>query len=72
MEEPLDIANLGNGSANAVALAPAPPAGPSDGPNGALPPSAIGETDPVPPVLPAGAGPSIDPEPTSSTWEHDD
>jgi hypothetical protein len=69
MEEPLDIAH---GSANAVALAPASPAGPSDGPNAALPPSAIGEADPAPPVLPAGAGPGIDPEPTSSTGQHDD
>lgn len=70
MEEPLDIAHLG--SANAVALAPASSVGSSDGPNGALPPSAIGEADPAAPVLPAGAGPTIDPEPTSSTGDHDD
>ncbi len=72
MEEPLDIAHLGNGGANAVALAPASSAGPSDGPSAALPPAAIGEADPAPPVLPAGAGPSSDAEPTSSIGVHDD
>src|SRR5271166_1896490 len=70
IEEPLDIAHLRGTSA--VALAPASLAVPSEGPDGALPPSAIGEAEPAPPVLPAGAGPSVDPEPTSSTGEHDD
>jgi hypothetical protein len=70
IEEPLDIAHMRN--ANTVALAPTPLADPGGGPDGALPPAAIGEADPVPPVLPAGAGPSVDPEPTSSTGQHDD
>jgi hypothetical protein len=70
IEEPLDIARAGN--VNAVALAPASAIGPNAGPDVALPPAAIGETDPAPPVLPAGAGPSVDPEPTSSIGEHDE
>jgi Extensin-like protein C-terminus len=70
IEEPLDIAHLGN--AHAVALAPAAITGPGPGPDVALPPAPIGETDPPPPVLPAGAGPSVDTEPTSSIGEHDD
>jgi Extensin-like protein C-terminus len=70
IEEPLDIARLRN--AHAVALAPAPLAGPSDGPDAALPPSAIGETDPAPPVLPPGAGPSVDPDQTSSIGQGDE
>ena len=55
-----------------VALAPMSLTGPSEGPDGALPPAAIGETDPAPPILPAGAGPSVDPQPTSSIGDHDD
>ena len=43
----------------------------SDGPDGALPPAPIGETDPMAPVLPAGAGRSVDMEPTSSIAAHD-
>ena len=70
IEEPLDIAHLAN--PHAVALAPTSLTGPSAGPDGALPPAAIGETDPAPPILPAGAGPSVGAEPTSSTGEHDD
>ena len=70
IEEPLDIARAGN--VNAVALAPASAIGPDAGPDVALPPATIGETDPAPPVLPAGAGPSVDPEPTSSIGEHDE
>jgi hypothetical protein len=53
IDEPLDIAHL------------SAPTGPGDGPDGALPPAPIGETDPAPPVLPAGAGPSVDMAPTS-------
>ena len=41
------------------------------GPDAALPPP-IGETDPAPPILPAGAGPSVDMEPTSALGDHDD
>ena len=41
------------------------------GPDGALPPAPIGESDPAPPILPAGAGPSVDPSPTSSIRDHD-
>ncbi len=59
IEEPLDIAHLS-----------AP--GPGDGPDGALPPAPMGESDPAPPILPAGAGPSVDPSPTSSIRDHDE
>jgi hypothetical protein len=78
VEEPLDIARLGDKRAFALAppgVAPAslPPAsiGPEAGPDGALPPP-VGETDPAPLVLPAGAGYSIDTAPTSSLGDHDD
>src|SRR5271157_5870167 len=64
IEEPLDISRLGD--SHVVALAPASAVGPDPGPDGALPPMPIGEADPAPPVLPAGAGPSVDMEPTSS------
>src|SRR5271169_3658760 len=64
IDEPLDIAHLS--APDAVASAPDASNGPGDGPDGALPPAPIGETDPAPPVLPAGAGPSVDMEPTSS------
>lgn len=70
IEEPLDISRLGN--SHAIALAPASAVGPDLGPDGALPPMPIGEADPAPPVLPAGAGPSVDPEPTGSTGDHDE
>jgi hypothetical protein len=53
-------------------LAPTSAIGPNAGPDVALPPATIGETDPAPPVLPAGAGPSIVSEPTSSIGEHDE
>jgi hypothetical protein len=70
IDEPLDIAHLG--AQNAVALAPDVSSGPSEGPGAALPPAPIGETDPAPPVLPAGARPStFDTEPTSSIVDHD-
>ncbi len=64
------------GDKRAVALAPASlsppsPIGPDTGPDGALPPP-VGETDPAPPVLPAGAGYSVDTAPTSSIGDHDD
>ena len=45
--------------------------GPGDGPDGALPPAPMGESDPAPPMLPVGAGPSVDPSPTSSIRDHD-
>jgi hypothetical protein len=70
IEEPLDIAHLGGMSA--TALAPKSLTGPSEGPDGALPPAAIGEADPAPPILPLGAGPSVDLAPTSSLGEHDE
>ncbi|RBP17302.1 extensin-like protein [Roseiarcus fermentans] len=79
IEEPLDIAR--HGDPRAVALAPAslapvslPPAaiaGPGAGPDGALPPP-VGDMDPVPPVLPKGAGYSVDSSPTSSIADHDE
>src|SRR5271157_6015438 len=61
IEEPLDVAHLGN--SHAVALAPMSRTGPNEGPDGALPPAAIDQTDPAPPILPAGAGPNVDNEP---------
>jgi hypothetical protein len=70
IEEPLDIAHLGN--PHAVGLAPMSLTGPTEGPDGALPPAAVGETDPAPPILPAGVGPAVDVEPTSSIGDHDD
>ncbi len=54
-----------------VSSPPAPLTGPGSGPDGAIPPP-VGETDPAPPVLPAGAGYSVDPSPTSSIADHDD
>ena len=72
IEEPLDVARLGGPPATRpVALAPMSLTGPSDGPNGALPPP-IADQDPVPPILPPGAGPSVDPHPTSSIGGQDD
>jgi hypothetical protein len=62
IEEPLDIAHLS---------APNASPGPGEGPDAALPPP-IGETDPAPPILPAGAGPSVDREPTSALGDHED
>jgi len=66
IDEPLDIAHL-----SAPAAAAGPPAqnastglgdGLGDEPDVALPPAPIGETDPSPPILPAG----VDKSPTSS------
>ncbi len=71
-EEPLDVAHLR--PPNSIAMAPLSLTGPGDGPNGALPPptTAESETDPAPPILPAGVGPSVDTAPTSSIGDHDD
>ncbi|HKN30977.1 MAG TPA: extensin family protein [Roseiarcus sp.] len=72
IEEPLDVSRLGGSHASpAVALAPMSLTGPSEGPNGALPPP-LADTDPAPPILPPGSGPSVDPQPTSSIGDHDD
>ena len=70
IEEPLDIAHLTAPEAPAVSPDISP--GPGDSPDGALPPAPIRETDPAPPILPAGAGPSVDRSPTSSIGDHDD
>src|SRR5271157_2941199 len=71
-EEPLDVAHIGGAHASrAVALAPMSLTGPSEGPNGALPPP-LADDDPAPPILPPGAEPSIDSQPTSSIGDHDD
>ena len=71
IEEPLDVSQMGK-STGATALAPASLATPADGLNVGLPPAAIGELNPAPPVLPEGAGPSVDPTPTSSIPDRDD
>jgi hypothetical protein len=64
IDEPLDIAHF---SAPGAAVSASDAfSGPGDGPDAALPPAPIGETDPAPPVLPPGAAPSVDMEPTSS------
>ena len=72
IDEPLDIARLR--PPNSIAMAPLSLSGPRQGPNGALPPSATAEaeTDPAPPVLPAGVGPGVDAAPTSSVGDRDD
>ena len=62
IDEPLDIAHL---------TAPDASSGPGQGPDAALPPAPVGDADPEPPVLPAGAGPSVDREPTSSIRARD-
>jgi hypothetical protein len=56
IDEPLDVAH---------SSAPDASPGPGEGPDGALPPAPIGETDPGAPVPPPG-GRSIDMAPTSS------
>jgi hypothetical protein len=69
IEEPLDIAHL---SAPGAAAVPQDAAlGPGDGPDVALPPAPVGESDPAPPILPAGAYPVVDTRPTSSIRDHD-
>ena len=70
IDEPLDIAH--SRPADSLAMTPASLPGPGDGVDVALPPALIRETDPAPPILPAGAGPSVDPAPTSSIGAHDD
>src|SRR5271156_2240654 len=70
IDEPLDIAHLS--APVAAAGSPGASVGPGEGPDFALPPAPIGETDPEPPVLPAGAGPSVDTKPTSAIGDHDD
>jgi Extensin-like protein C-terminus len=71
IEEPLDIAHLS--PRNSVAPTPLALHGPGDGPDGALPPAPISEeADPLPPILPAGVGPSLDLAPTSSLGYRDD
>jgi hypothetical protein len=72
IDEPLDIAHLSAPDAAAGLPPPDASSGPGDGPDGALPPAPIGETAPAPPILPAGAYPSVDPSPTSSIGDHDD
>jgi hypothetical protein len=62
IDEPLDIAHF---------TAPDASSGPGQGPDAALPPAPVGDADPEPPVLPAGAGPSVDREPTSSIGARD-
>ena len=72
IEEPLDVAHAGGSQASrAVALAPMSLTEPLEGPDGALPPP-VADTDPAPPILPPGAGPSVDPQPTSSMGDHDE
>jgi hypothetical protein len=69
IDEPLDIAHLSAPGAAPVAPDAAP--GPGDGPDGALPPAPVGESDPAPPILPAGVEPTVDTQPTSSIRDHD-
>jgi hypothetical protein len=69
IDEPLDIAHLSAPGAAPVAPDAAP--GQGDGPDGALPPAPMGKSDPAPPILPIGAGPSVDPSPTSSIRHRD-
>jgi Extensin-like protein C-terminus len=66
IDEPLDIAHLSAPDAPAVSAPLDLSTGPGDGPDAALPPAPIGETDPSPPILPAGVDPGVDRSPTSS------
>jgi hypothetical protein len=70
IDEPLDIAHLS--AAGPAAASPDASVGPGEGPDAALPPAPIGETNPAPPVLPAGAAPSVDSQPNSAIGDHDD
>ena len=70
IDEPLDIAHLSSPPAATLPPADTSP-GPSDGPDGALPPAPIGESEPAPPILPAGVEPTVDTQPTSSIRDHD-
>ena len=70
IDEQLDVARLrASPSSRAVALAPMSLT-PGEGLSGALPPP-VPEADPASPVLPAGAGPSVDRHPTSSIGDDD-
>jgi Extensin-like protein C-terminus len=72
IEEPLDIAHLSAPDATAGPPPPDAAPGPGDGPDGALPPAPMGESDPAPPtILPTGAYPTVDRQPTSSIRDHD-
>jgi hypothetical protein len=72
IDEPLDVARLGaSPPRRAVALAPMSLTGAAEGPDGALPPP-VADPDPTPPILPPGAGPSVDSQPTSSIGDRDD
>ena len=73
IEEPLDVARARRRRRRAARspLRRCLCRGPLDGPDGALPPP-VADTDPAPPILPAGAGPSVDPQPTSSIGDRDD
>jgi hypothetical protein len=65
----LDLANHGStdtGPRRICKPSPAPNLLPAPAAPDGLPPAPIGETDPTPPILPAGAGPSVDRSPTSS------
>jgi len=68
IDEPLDMAHL---SVPDPAASSDVSVGPGRGPDAGLPPAPIGETNPTPPVLPAGAAPSVDMEPTSAMGDHD-
>jgi len=70
IDEPLDIAHMS--APDPAAASPEVSVGPGQGPDAALPPAPIGETDPAPPVLPVGAAPSVDMQPTSAMGDHDD
>ncbi len=72
IDEPLDISQAGAARATALAPASAPITAPGDSLSVALPPAAIGDMNPAPPVLPEGDGPAIDPTPTSSIPYRDD
>jgi hypothetical protein len=70
IDEPLDIAHLS--APDAAAVSPDASPGPGEGPDGALPPAPVGDIDPLPPILPVGASPSVDTRPTSSIGDRDD
>ena len=72
IDEPLDVSRLR--PPNAIAMAPLTVSGPGDGPEVALPPpvAAESETDPAPPILPAGVGPSVRAGPAASVGDHEE
>ena len=72
IDEPLDVAHVGGPqSSGATALAPMSSTGPSDGPDGALPPP-VPDAYPSATSAPSNAGPGIDSQPTSSISGRDD